>query len=67
MGTSFKTIESRCKKCETSLVRYFLKSTFIDDFADECPKCAPGEAIDRLRSWDRSAAREDELYEQCCE
>lgn len=59
MGTHSKVLEVKCK-CGEYMVEYHKKSPWIDDFASECPVCEPGEAMDRLRSWERRAAREDD-------
>ena len=57
-------LEKKCKKCNTNLIRYSLKSPFLDDFLDGCPKCEPGEAEASLISWNRSAARAEEAMER---
>ena len=63
MGTHSHETSAKCKKCNSFLVEYHKKSPWIDDFDRECPKCEPGEAMERLRSWERRAAHEDSYEE----
>ena len=60
MSTHSSTLDKACSKCANQLTRYHMKNPFIDDFADECSKCEPGEAMGFLNYWSRSAAREEE-------
>jgi len=59
MGTYSKILDVKCNKCDSLIVEYHKKSPWTDDFASECPKCEPGEALERLISWERRAAREE--------
>lgn len=60
MSTHSTMLEKKCLTCDSHKVQYHMKNPFIDDFADECPKCEPGEALNTLNSWARSAAREEQ-------
>jgi hypothetical protein len=64
MGTTSKAIEDKRRKCNSSMVEYHTKNPWIDDFESECPACEPGEAVSRLRSRERRAARENNELEK---
>lgn len=50
------TLDKLCN-CGTNMVVVHLKSPFIDDFENECPKCQPGFALSILKSSERAAAK----------
>lgn len=64
MGTHYKTLDEKCPKCDSNMIMVHMKNPFIDDFSDECPKCSPGEAFNRLSSWARSAAKAEQDVER---
>lgn len=59
MGTHTRTLERKCS-CGTNLIEVHMKNPFIDDFSDECPKCEPGAAFQRLTAWATSAAKAEQ-------
>jgi aerobic-type carbon monoxide dehydrogenase small subunit (CoxS/CutS family) len=59
MSVTSRKILRACKDCGGYLTEFHMKNPFIDDTAEECSHCEPGEALAKLQYIARTVAKED--------